>query len=137
MSVPSGHADRSLHARFKQVSIAFFCHPVCAREMAVVDKPRTLRFLLRVKPEDHSDGFAPVGSLSLRVEQAKITRQMLLIVRSDAVQFGRSILNGGIVTTFLVVFCTINVAILTAVPGLFGDGKSASRRRRPSIAKAV
>lgn len=93
MSVPSGHADRSLHARFKQVSIAFFCHPVCAREMAVVDKLRTLRFLLRVKPEDHSDGFAPVGSLSLRVEQAKITRQMLVIVRSDAVQFGRSILK--------------------------------------------
>jgi hypothetical protein len=61
--------------------------------MAVVDKLRTLRFLLRVKPEDHSDGFAPVGSLSLRVEQAKITRQMLVIVRSDAVQFGRSILK--------------------------------------------
>ena len=137
MSVPSGHADRSLHARFKQVSIAFFCHPVCAREMAVVDKLRTLRFLLRVKPEDHSDGFAPVGPLSLRVEQAEITRQMLLIVRPTRSSSGGRSSNGGIVTTFLVVFCTINVAILTAVPGLFVDGKSASRRRRPSIAKAV
>ena len=48
---------------------AFLVAQACAREMVIVHPLRTLGFLQWVDSKDHRDGFMPIGTLSLGVQQ--------------------------------------------------------------------
>jgi len=83
-----------LHARFKEMSITFFSHPVGAREVTVVYELGALGFLLGIETEDNRNSLAPVSTFGLSVEQPDVARQMLLIVGTDMIELRRAVFKG-------------------------------------------
>jgi hypothetical protein len=78
-----------LERRFQEETITGLGHPARSGKMAIVNGPGALRLLNGVEAEDDRDDLAPIGTLFVRVEQAKIRRQMALVIarNPDAVRW--------------------------------------------------
>jgi hypothetical protein len=64
--------------------------------MAPERPPGTIKFMFRIKMQHHSCDFAPVGAVHIRVEQAHIRDEMLLVTSGQYGIGGRGIGDIGI-----------------------------------------
>ncbi len=71
-------------------------HPFRARQMAVERPPSAIWFVLRMKTQHYSCDFAPVSSFRIRVEQAQIRDDVLLVISGQQGIGGRDIGDIGI-----------------------------------------
>lgn len=74
---------RSVQARAQEMLVARFHHPAGAREVTIMDDAGTFWFASRVETENDSHCLAPVGTFFFGIEQAKIRREVTLIVRRE------------------------------------------------------
>jgi hypothetical protein len=71
-------------------------HPFGARQMAVECPPGAIGFMFRIKMQHHSCDVAPVSTVRIRVEQAQIRDNVLLVVDGQYGIGGRGICDLGI-----------------------------------------
>jgi hypothetical protein len=83
----------SLHAGLKQVPKTCLGHPPGARQVALMDRFGTVRFLRRIEAEYHLDDFAPVGAFFFGHQQPQIDCEMLLVIGIDTLRVRRPILK--------------------------------------------
>ena len=75
----------------QQFSVAVLGHPFGARQMGVVDLAAFFRIEIWVETEQNMHGFAPIGSVPIRVEESQVKRHMLTIIRRELLAFRRFI----------------------------------------------
>ncbi len=85
---------RSVQARAQEMLVARFHHPAGARQMIVVDDAGTFWFTSRVEAENDSHCLAPIGTFFFGVEQAKIRREVTLIIRREVCADRWAIIEG-------------------------------------------
>jgi hypothetical protein len=71
-------------------------HPPGAREMALECPPSAIGFTFRVEMQHYSCDVTPVGAFSVRVEQAQIGDNVLLVVNGQGAVSAASGSRGGI-----------------------------------------
>ena len=64
----------------QEVVVTVLGHPTRAGEMCLVNVLSAIGLLFGIETKDDADGFGPVGSVGLRIEQAKIGLKMRAIV---------------------------------------------------------
>lgn len=74
--------------------MARFHHPAGARQMTVVDDAGTFWFTSRVETENYPHCLTPIGTFFFGIEQAKIRREVALIVRRELCADRRAIIEG-------------------------------------------
>ena len=71
-------------------------HPFGAQQMAIECCPRAIGFMFRINMKHDARDFAPVSALRIRVEQAQIRDEVLLVVSGQDGIGGRAIGDIGI-----------------------------------------
>ena len=72
----------------EQSAVAGFRHPFCARQVALESPPGAIGF--RITMQHYSCDVTPVGTLRVRVEQAQIGDNVLLVIN------GQNGIGGGV-----------------------------------------
>ena len=79
----------------QEMAITGLRHPARAGEVAVVHIASALGLPIRIEAEDDLDRLFPVRTLFVRVEQAQIGGEMLLIIGGQLGALRRAIFEGG------------------------------------------
>jgi|SRR5450755_4345782 hypothetical protein len=117
--------------------------------MAIERPPGAIGFLMRIKMQHHSCDFAPVSTFRIRVEQAQIRDDVLLVVNGQYGIGGRGIGDIGIkqaaasAWAFLAIgrrrssLCWAPLQIDDRIREVYFSPESRHRQRRPSGPKSA
>ncbi|ALV27464.1 hypothetical protein ADZ37_22305 [Pannonibacter phragmitetus] len=74
------HASGIALAFADQLAVAVFGHPVRAGEVSVMDGPAMLGVMFGIEAKENLHSFAPIGAITLGIEQAHVEFHMLAII---------------------------------------------------------